>query len=348
MDSMDQSGLQEVRKIIESSTSKVSLRDLEKKGFRKVKVLRSNDIDELIRRAVTAVVAREPSDEGRVSEELIQRSKEELKRLMAQTRQIEQERAELIAQNEALEARLREAARLQEVVKELQRRLADEQEARKRAEAAGGEARVSAAARLEEAERRAHDAELRARSADAARGELEQLQQKVAPMREEVDTLRARVKEVETEKRLVEQLEVPKLRERVAELEGELRVARQAGGGAGAASTDQMRAMFRELLKETGAGGGADAKAISAEFAKLQSSLAEQIARAGGRGERVTDADLAVAKVSLDALFKHDLAAADAVQSNIQDVKFREQTTTSDLKGKLDKLKSLRKGGKSE
>ena len=37
-DAMDPQDLQEVRKIIEKSTSKVSLRDLEKKGFRKVKV----------------------------------------------------------------------------------------------------------------------------------------------------------------------------------------------------------------------------------------------------------------------------------------------------------------------
>ena len=87
---MDPNEIQEVRKIIESSTSKVSLRDLEKKGFRKVKVLRSNDIDELIRRAVTAVVAREHAESGHISEDVIQRSKEELKKLMSQSQQVEQ------------------------------------------------------------------------------------------------------------------------------------------------------------------------------------------------------------------------------------------------------------------
>src|SRR3954451_8159210 len=108
MDPMDPNEIQEVRKIIESSTSKVSLRDLEKKGFRKVKVLRSNDIDELIRRAVTAVVAREGGEESRISEEIVERSRQELKQLMSQTQSAETERAELAATNETLQASVTE------------------------------------------------------------------------------------------------------------------------------------------------------------------------------------------------------------------------------------------------
>jgi len=346
---MDPNGLQEVRKIIESSTSKVSLRDLEKKGFRKVKVLRSNDIDEMIRRAVTAVVAREQTDGGRISEELIQRSKEELKKLMSQTQQIDQERTELISQNEALEAslrdanaRLEEARRLQESVKELQRRLADEQESRARdlqrkdAEAA-------------EMRRRVDDLQARAQAGQAAAAGADEAREKTARVRDELEETRSKLKQLETEKRLLEQLELPKLRERVGELEGELRAARSRPEPAAGASEDSLRAMFREMLKEAGAGGGggADAKVMQAEFAKLQNAIAGQLAQAGGRGEKVTDADLDAAKVSIAALFKHDQMGTGVV-SNMNEVKFKEQTTTSDLKGKLDKLKSLRKGGKSE
>src|SRR3954463_4641364 len=120
MDPMDPNEIQEVRKIIESSTSKVSLRDLEKKGFRKVKVLRSNDIDELIRRAVTAVVAREGGDDPRVTEEIVARSRQELKQLMAAAQAAEQERAEILARTEQLETQLREATARANQVKELQ------------------------------------------------------------------------------------------------------------------------------------------------------------------------------------------------------------------------------------
>src|SRR2546430_16003095 len=51
----------DVRKVIERSTSKVSLRDLEKKGFRKVKVLRAGDINQLIYKAVQTVLAKQPA-----------------------------------------------------------------------------------------------------------------------------------------------------------------------------------------------------------------------------------------------------------------------------------------------
>ena len=50
----------DVRKVIEKNTSKVSLRDLEKKGFRQVKVLRAGDINQLIFKAVQNVLAKQP------------------------------------------------------------------------------------------------------------------------------------------------------------------------------------------------------------------------------------------------------------------------------------------------
>src|SRR5947207_1206598 len=141
MDPMDPNEIQEVRKIIESSTSKVSLRDLEKKGFRKVKVLRSNDIDELIRRAVTAVVARESGEENpRISEELVERSRLELKQLMAQQQAADRERTELIERNEQLEA-------------EVQKLRGQGQQR--------GERDAISATRVEQAERRASDAEVK-------------------------------------------------------------------------------------------------------------------------------------------------------------------------------------------
>lgn len=329
MDPMDPNEIQEVRKIIESSTSKVSLRDLEKKGFRKVKVLRSNDIDELIRRAVTAVVAREGGGEGsRVTEELVEKSRQELKTLMTQTQAAERERSDLAERNEALEAKVKESERQ---IHDVARKLVD---AERDASSLRG--------RLDEAEARAHSSQSLAKQAGGAEAKLGQV-------RDELDQLRMKTKQLEMERRLVQELEVPKLKERIQDLEAELRVSKAAALAApstGGASDEKMRAMFRDILKEVGAGAGAgmDGGAFKAEFAKLQNSIAESLAKAGGRGSgEITEADIAAAKVSIEALFKHD--AGVAVQSNIGDVQVRELTQASDLKSKMDKLKALRKGG---
>ncbi len=349
---MDPQDLQEVRKIIEKSTSKVSLRDLEKKGFRKVKVLRSNDIDELIRRAVHAVVAREgvggPSSAAQ-QEEIVQKSKEELRSLMAAAQAAEAERAELAAEKEALEQQVRELrARQQHVgdlegkLKEIQRRLADEEDSRRRAEAQLEAMRrrlADAEAQLESARRRAEEAEARALAYQS--------------LRDEADELRSRMKQVETERRLIEELEVPKLRERIQGLEADLRAARAAAHAAAhsaapAMSDERMKAMFRELLTEIGAGRatGVD-PAIKEEFAKMQRAIAESLARAGGRGAvEVTEADLEAAKLSIAQIFAAEAAKA-GVESNIAAVEVKETTAASNVKQNLDRLKSLRKGGSS-
>jgi DNA repair exonuclease SbcCD ATPase subunit len=327
---MDPQDLQEVRKIIEKSTSKVSLRDLEKKGFRKVKVLRSNDIDDLIRRAVHAVVAREGVASAE-SEEIVKKSKEELRSLMAAAQAAEQERAELAAQNQALEEQIRELrsrvqqrADLEGKLKELQRRLADEEEARRRAE--------SQLRDLDALKRRAEEAEARALAYQS--------------LREEADELRSRLKHVETEHRLTHELEVPKLRERIEGLEAELRAARAAA--AALPQAQDMRAMFRELLAEVGAGraSGVD-PAIREEFAKMQKAIAESLARAGGRAPaEVTEADLEAVKLSIAQIFAAD-AARTGVETNIAAVEVKETTAVSNVKDNLNKLKSLRKGGSS-
>jgi predicted nucleic acid-binding Zn-ribbon protein len=87
----------DVRKVIEKSTSKVSLRDLEKKGFRQVKVLRAGDINQLIFKAVQNVLARQPR--GGMSEEerqkVIKEARGELDRQLAEKRALQQQGQEL-------------------------------------------------------------------------------------------------------------------------------------------------------------------------------------------------------------------------------------------------------------
>src|SRR5438552_8607343 len=76
----------DVRNVIERSTSKVSLRDLEKKGFRKVKVLRAGDINQLIYKAVQTVLAKQPAGMGEAErQQVLNEAKAEYER---QTKQL--------------------------------------------------------------------------------------------------------------------------------------------------------------------------------------------------------------------------------------------------------------------
>jgi chromosome segregation ATPase len=110
----------DVRKVIEKSTSKVSLRDLEKKGFRQVKVLRAGDINQLIFKAVQNVLAKTPRGGSVMSdaerEQIAKDAKAELDQQMAAMREMQAEGQKLEARNaqieqahHALEAKLAEA-----------------------------------------------------------------------------------------------------------------------------------------------------------------------------------------------------------------------------------------------
>lgn len=104
----------DVRKVIEKSTSKVSLRDLEKKGFRQVKVLRAGDINQLIFKAVQNVLAKQPRGAGMSEEErqkIIADARAELDQQMAAMREMQQESQRIEAERAQLEAK---AAQLEE------------------------------------------------------------------------------------------------------------------------------------------------------------------------------------------------------------------------------------------
>src|SRR5271169_1142861 len=104
--------IMDVRNVIERSTSKVSLRDLEKKGFRKVKVLRAGDINQLIYKAVQTVLAKQPSaamaeeEKQRIlaeAEKEFEEQKRQMSELQAQSDKMEAEKAGLEARAQQVE-----------------------------------------------------------------------------------------------------------------------------------------------------------------------------------------------------------------------------------------------------
>lgn len=113
----------DVRKVIEKSTSKVSLRDLEKKGFRQVKVLRAGDINQLIFKAVQNVLAKQPRGAGMSEEErqkIISDARAELDQQMAAMREMQQESQRIEAERAAIEEK---AAQTEQAYKNLEAKL---------------------------------------------------------------------------------------------------------------------------------------------------------------------------------------------------------------------------------
>lgn len=113
----------DVRKVIEKSTSKVSLRDLEKKGFRQVKVLRAGDINQLIFKAVQNVLAKAPRGTGLSDaerERIAKEAKAELDQQMAAMREMEAESKRIEADSQRVEA---EKEQLQQAHKNLEAKL---------------------------------------------------------------------------------------------------------------------------------------------------------------------------------------------------------------------------------
>lgn len=122
----------DVRKVIEKSTSKVSLRDLEKKGFRKVKVLRAGDINQLIYKAVQTVLAKQPAlGMGEAErEQVLAEAKAEYERQTKQLQQLQETQDRIEAEKATIEQKAREIEeakkRLEQKVGELNQQLVGE------------------------------------------------------------------------------------------------------------------------------------------------------------------------------------------------------------------------------
>ena len=348
----------DVRKVIEKSTSKVSLRDLEKKGFRQVKVLRAGDINQLIFKAVQNVLAKQPRGAGGMSEEekqkVLAEAKAEVDRQLAETRRAAAEAQRIEEEKERIEEARK---RLEEKVAELNRQMLAEKKAFQEEKKAferekqslyeRGLAGQEAAARqyegqVSELRQRVDRAEARADAAEArANG---------AVPKAEYDRLRERFERLEEDLEAAEQ----KTREaRAALAEAESRV-----GAASSASVDaelqrmrfeieQRDAGMRELITglatslqtvQTVPAGQSGEIDMSKQFERLQMSIQDQIRKsigAGGKGG--FDVDLTPEAAA--ALFA---GQADVkLETNVQDVTIKEQKGGA-VADKLNKLKRMK------
>ncbi|MCW8139335.1 MAG: hypothetical protein KIT58_10580 [Planctomycetota bacterium] len=236
----------DVRKVIEKSTSKVSLRDLEKKGFRQVKVLRAGDINQLIFKAVQNVLAKQPRGAGMSEEErerIIKEARAEVDQQMSAMREIQQESQRIEAEKETLqqahknlEAKLAEvnrqlAAERQAVLREKQAFLTEKQQLFEKGLEGQQLAERKYESQLQDLQERLRRAEAKLRSADGAvpREEHEQALARAKAQHEaelqEIETRSTRYRRhadelEESESRL--RSKAAGLQEDVARLEGEV------------------------------------------------------------------------------------------------------------------------------
>ena len=361
----------DVRKVIEKSTSKVSLRDLEKKGFRQVKVLRAGDINQLIFKAVQNVLAKQPRS-GMTEEErqqIVKEARAELDRQLKEKKQIAADKNQIQEAHMRLEAKVNElnqqmaaerrSFEAEKATFDQQKQSLFEKSLENQKAAAGNyqgqiddlrqrlqateskkdklETEVERLRRLENANERLQD-------------ETERLREDHGRLREDTSDLRAEVKHLKAE------LESTK---------AELEEAKASGGahksgvlGADAAELQRMRIEMEQSQASTramiegiantlatvnaggGGGGGGGGGDMSKQFKALQLSLSDQI-RKGincmGRGGN----DLDLSPEAAAALFA---GQADNIEmeTNIKDIKVQEQKAAG-VNDKLAKLRNLRK-----
>ncbi len=104
--------LRDVREALDRSTQKMRLRDLEKKGFRHVKVIKQSDIRALVLEAVDKVLALHSGADA-ADPEVVRQVQEELSRVMAERQEREDEIVRLREIADLSEQAVAEAQRLE-------------------------------------------------------------------------------------------------------------------------------------------------------------------------------------------------------------------------------------------
>ncbi len=286
----------DVRKAIERNTSKVSLRDLEKKGFRQVKVLRAGDINQLIFKAVQNVLAKAPRGAGMSDAErqqIMAEAKAELDRQLAEKQALMQQAAQVQQAHQNLEQKLAEVnGQLQ---REKQAFLAekaafdrDKQALMERAVEGQKSAAANYDAQLRDLRERLAKAEARADAASGAvpREEHERLRQELARAEARAEAAEGKAAQAAD---AVPREEHEQLRKRfnvqIDDLTEDVERYRKKAREAEERAAEELQAAKRRAAEAT-----EEAERLEREVARLKAELEEAGAKSGGGG--ASDAEL--------------------------------------------------------
>ncbi len=365
-----------IGQLIQKSTADVSVSDLSRKGFTKVKVLNQDTIRRLVIEAVERTLeARRDEISQREREKVVSESKLKFEELLKE--KVSEEREKVQRTQGEVQTREQQIAFLKAELEDQRKRTATAETERVRLAAENESLRRLADTARADAERVRGEVAAHAEQAGNARRELEsersratQAAGEAAKYKQDLDNERERGNRGEGDAdRLRRELEEARARaaEEAAKHRHELDETRVRGESDLAKlkrELDEARAkaeredrgslgmadVFRNLIAEMKAGQGTQDQQ-QLQFGELKKSLeklTERLARgipvaAGQRGGAV-DLDDPTAHV-MAALLKVDEGVG--LDSNIQQVTVKEATAKKGVSGSLEKLKSLQKRGGS-
>lgn len=313
----------DIKKALQDSTSDVSVDELQKKGFRQVKVLDKAMILRLIRDSVDRVIASRAEELSKKDREWVIHEAE------IKIREFTRKRFSV---EEGLAAQVDEH---RDRASALEKDLGDTRAEAEKARTQNGKEFVEARRRLEALEKEVASARDRVEKSDAVRAEHEKT---IDQLNQSVDRLTETVKDREKE--------VEELRQQFAERDqqiGELRQEPEEPSGPPTPSLEGLLVAlldkFQDQPQQEQSGQGLSA---------LQSSiagLADKInmlgaGGGGGGGVGVIDKD-----VLLERLFSRDTGTE--MESNVANVSVK-HAKASGVKNTLDKLRALQQGGSKD
>lgn len=371
----------DVRKVIEKSTSKVSLRDLEKKGFRQVKVLRAGDINQLITKALKNILAKQPRGAGMTEEErqeIIKEARGELDRQMAEKKQLMREKTEI----EQKQAQVQEAhQRLEVKVAELNRQILAEKKAfqdEKRQFEAQKQDLYEKGLQGQQETARNYEGQLRnyEQQVQDLRGRLSRTEDELAQARSElegaassaeIEKMRRRIAEAEDEvddtKRRARQ-RIAEMEEEVEAIRAENRKLREEGAQSSVGAVDpaelqrmrfEMEQRDRSLRELIGGIARTVSEApptkevavggggdFSQQFKALQLSIGDQL-RKSMRGLKGDAGEWDdLTEAAVEQIVANQTADIQ-METNAKDVEVK-QTKAGSVKDKLARLRNMKKG----
>ncbi|HNR99812.1 MAG TPA: hypothetical protein PKX48_02645 [Planctomycetota bacterium] len=324
-----------IGQMIKSSTADVSVADLSRKGFTKVKVLNQDAIRRLIVEAVErTLLARSEEISKREREKVIGESKATFEHLLRE--KVGEEREKVQRTQGEVEAHRQEIAALKAEIERLRVKAASTETDRVRLAAENESFRRLAETTRSETERVRAEAAQREREAEEESARLkEDLERErgrgdrgegdAARYRRELDEMRARGEG-----------ELARLKR---ELDEERAKAAQQG-------SQTMAELLRGLVAEMQAGRGTEAQLaeLGKSLEKLHERLARGIPAAGAAVSGGGGVDDPMAHI-MAALLKVDEGVA--LESNITKVTVKESTAKKGVSGSLEKLKAMQKRGGS-
>ncbi|HAK95965.1 MAG TPA: hypothetical protein DCM87_13480 [Planctomycetes bacterium] len=341
-----------IGQMIKSSTADVSVADLSRKGFTKVKVLNQDAIRRLIVEAVErTLLARSEEISKREREKVVSESRATFEHLLQE--KVGEEREKVQRTQGEVEAHRQQIAALEAEIERLRAKVASAETDRVRFAAENESFRRLADTARSESER--------------LRGEIARREQDSANARRALDEERARATAAAKEReRYTQDLEKERgrgdrgegdaaryrreLEEMRARGESELAALKRELDEERAKAAQQgspnMTELFRNLMAEMKSGRGAEAQLaeLGKSLAKLNERLSRGIPAAGSAFSGGGEVDDPMAHV-MAALLKVDEGSS--IESNIAKVTVKESTAKKGVSGSLEKLKAMQKRGGS-